>query len=231
MNLLRTFFGLPKGELVWGLTEKGARIIGSSLPMKTINRNALEHDLLSAEVKMKLDRWNVGSNWISSYAIQRMKDGEIVRDRIPDWIFKLRLKEKSLTSALEVETHLKGRRRLESILASYEAKKDIRFVWYVVPTESFGKKILEAMPVYYSEKGEDWLTFSVIDQILKDTPNAKMFGKKGEMYLKDLCDLQEIKNESETIRCPSKCQALGRFDESAENVETDNQLKSGRKSQ
>lgn len=224
-NLLRTFFGLPNGELVWALTEKGARGIGSSLSIATINRNSLEHDLLCADVKIKLDQMGVGSNWISSHAIQRMKKNDIDSDRIPDWIFKLNLKGKTLTAALEVELRLKGKRRLESILYSYARKNDIRFVWYLVPTESFGKKILEAMPLVSHDKGEHWLGYSLIDSILNDLSNVKIFTNGGEILLRNICNFPDPEKKNVTNTCPSQSQGLDTSENLASTTKIHNQLK------
>ncbi len=194
-KLLRKFYGLPKGELVWGLTERGARGIGSSTVLKTINRNSLEHDILAADIKMKLDACGIGANWISAYAIQRMKKEKIESDRIPDWVFTLHLPGKSITCALEVEIHMKGKQRMELILDGYARKKDIPLVWYVVPSDSFGKKLLDQV----SERGgfleNNWLVYSLFDEILNDPLNTRVCGQGSTAPIKNFCKVNSCGEE------------------------------------
>ena len=54
----------PYQENAWILTHRGARVIGEEKSKKVhINQNTLNHDLLLSELRLVLEKENIGTNW------------------------------------------------------------------------------------------------------------------------------------------------------------------------
>lgn len=192
-KFLRAATGLPKGELVWRLTPKAVKLVGSADVIKSINKNTLGHDVLVSDIRMDLEKHQIGSYWKSSHEVIRLGKypDNIDKDIIPDWFFTLHGKDRDFTCALEVELHLKSSRRMKRVLKYYSDRAKYDLVWYFAPTMKMGQKLVQDMSRQQSTRDGNWFLFSLIKDLENDLGELKLYHKKGIYRLSDICKIKQ----------------------------------------
>lgn len=173
-----------RGEFIWRLTPKAAKLLGSDFVVNGVNRNMLGHDLTVNDVRIAFERQSVGRSWRSSHylkhALNKKWNGVLDgKDNIPDWLCALKTKSGFQTTAIEVELHLKSRTRRTEVLRSYLNQDAIKAVWYVFPNKRFGEKLFESCEGMLTLKPETWIGWSLLSELLGDFQNAKVRFPKG----------------------------------------------------
>jgi hypothetical protein len=167
-DYIRRFKGGETAECIWTLCKKSEHILAQEIKLKGLNRNTLAHDLKVNDLRLHLNDLDIGQNFISGYKLRHkvsLKNPyDRARDTIPDWIFSLRIKNKIRIIALECEISYKGKRRMQDVFERYYHKKEIDYFWYIVPTESFKRKILNCFSDCHYQKYESYLWVSTFDE-------------------------------------------------------------------
>ena len=193
-KFLRATTGLPKGELVWRLTPKASKLVGSRDVIKSINKNTLGHDVLVSDIRIQFEKHKLGSSWRSAHEIIRMSNSPqyVDKDLIPDWFFKLHGKKKGFICALEVELHLKSASRVENTFKSYSRKEGYDLVWYFVPSVKMGQSLVRQMHQHYSSRKGHWFLYSMIGDLEKDLSELKVYHKNGSYVLSEICEITKL---------------------------------------
>lgn len=160
--------GLPRGELTWLLTAKAANLIGSELVIKGVNRNTLKHDVFINQVRMSLRHQT--KHWVSGHHLKKdsgIKSLKYNKEHvIPDSLFSIKVEGEGFkTIALEVELIAKSKKRYQRIVNLYLDNKHVDYLWYVVPSDGIGKKVLKEVDLKTYQKPYDWVMWSNIDDV------------------------------------------------------------------
>ncbi|MEC7277972.1 MAG: hypothetical protein VXV96_16750 [Bdellovibrionota bacterium] len=138
--------------------------MAKDINIKGVNRNSLIHDLRANELRILLEKLKLGKGFISGFYLRSKMSSGISpcsreKDTIPDWICAIKTRAGVKNVALECELNYKGKRRMEYVFDSYESKKSIHFVWYVVSKLSFRKKILDCFESRERTRGDHFCGF------------------------------------------------------------------------
>ncbi|MCB0412805.1 MAG: replication-relaxation family protein [Bdellovibrionales bacterium] len=213
-KVLSRINGLPRGEQTWILTAKGASLIGSNLTIKGVNRNTLEHDILINEVRFALQ--DIGRHWVSGHKLRKNSTNK--RDFynreehiIPDSLFAINTNNGSKTVSLELELVAKSKRRYQRVLDLYLDNTEINYLWYVVPSVSIGKKVLQLVDLEDYRKPYDWVMYSILNEIRTNRLKAKLYFKKKTIRLEEF--YQTKTRKSHNISAHSKVHSVSTLDE------------------
>lgn len=178
--------GLPLGQLAWSVGLVGAKLLGEEAKTPSVNKNALVHDVLINELRMRLEATGMVHSWNSAYKMHKMATkglapGERPPDVIPDGIFGIHTAGGARIVAFEVELSLKTKRRYEENFSLYAEKKGIQLILYVVPTEGFGKRILkDAQAAFESRYGaKPSVVFALVDDVQSSPSKFTLHTLKG----------------------------------------------------
>jgi hypothetical protein len=185
-----------RGEFVWRLTPKTAKLLGSDFVVNAVNRNMLGHDLIVNDVRIAFERWGVGKSWKSGHFLKHVHakkwpNSPEGKDNIPDWLCAMKSRSGFRTVALEVELHLKSRTRRVEVLRSYHENDNIKSVWYVFPNERFGAKLFESAESVVAAKPKTWLCWSLLDDVLCDFPNAVVHFQTGTLAMNRYLEIED----------------------------------------
>lgn len=197
---LRRFkFGV-NGECVWSLGKKSEKLLAKDIKIQGINRNSLEHDLKANDLRIDLERKEIGNNFISGFNLRHQASAnkspyDRTPDTIPDWIFSIRMTNGMKIIALECELNYKGKRRMHYVFERYYKKSSIHHLWYVVPTESFKRKLLKIFREYPFKKSYSYLFVSTFSEFEKDLDEMMFSTIKTDISVKKICSTPAHRHE------------------------------------
>jgi len=173
---------------VWSLGRKGRGIYGWSRKLR-VNKNNLTHDLLTNDVRFKLEELKCAKRFESSFRIREKVSSNVSpRDRgldqIPDWICAIDFNTNIKVCALEVELNYKGKRRMEKVFETYSYKESIDRIIYFVPNDSMVKKILDHANDHIEEKGSKWVLVINVFDLLNNGTESKVHYLGGKLSVK-----------------------------------------------
>lgn len=169
-------------ELVWLLTNKGARVLGKEKSRKIrINKNTLEHDALLSKLVFGLKKHNIGSCWQLEHNLRhKVLSKQSFRSRekilLPDALFTANIRHQNEAVALELELNQKSKIRYGEIFKKYKNKNKVFLVWYVVKDERFGlylQRLWKDTSTY--EDRPPKFFFSILEDVLNNTDKAQMY--------------------------------------------------------
>jgi hypothetical protein len=163
LNRFEVSFG---GQVLWSLTPAQVEKMGSTFVIKNINKNAVTHDLLVNDLRLKFEQYKAGKSWKSGHYFRHKfsankKPEERSSDTIPDWLVTIN----NRVCALEVELHLKSKDRMLKVFETYSNNKAISLLWYFVPTETMRKKLLRDVIPFTNYRGKQWFKVSLISEV------------------------------------------------------------------
>jgi hypothetical protein len=176
-NYIRRVEGLSQGRLAWVLTLDGARCIGSALPLKSVNRNSIEHDVILSEIRLALEQNQICTEWVAEHTLKarQTKKRGFTEPVVPDGIFSTNYNNRSVSVAIELELHRKAKHRYSKILRRYAQMNSLFAVWYVVPSHSLGKlihSIYSNINIYREKKTA--FVWSLSHEVVDDCRNARL---------------------------------------------------------
>lgn len=134
-ELVRSFpFGIS-GQSAWSLTAEGARSAGfdEKVFRRPPNRNTVQHDLIVADIGLKLLQRDLVHSWIGAHELCRNSFFQRYNLRIPDATFELvNTNNSRQLSALEIENTTKDNRRLKDFAGDYAGNSmvsDVFIFW------------------------------------------------------------------------------------------------------
>lgn len=162
--------GLSGGPFVWQITEKGAKLLGSTLVYGHVNRNILEHEIGLSELRLQLTEAKLVSLWKPGFEmrqeLQARSKGEKTEEAlVPDAIFT-GTGPKAVPTALELELVPKSMRRYERVFSEYAQKKGLQVLWYVVRSAAFGRKLMALWMETAGRSSTITFAFSLLDEVL-----------------------------------------------------------------
>lgn len=170
--------GLPNHERAWALTLKGAESVGYINPKRNFHRLSLVHDVKLAELRLILERSRIAHSWISEreirsamarkHGLQRMQT-----QSVPDGIMGVKHQGVMESVALELELHYKNKDRYREIFRSYIGKRNVKALWYFVPSESLGKHLENLWSKSLGKMGP-WFFWSLVDDVLQNGGSARI---------------------------------------------------------
>lgn len=162
--------GLPNHELAWALMLKGADSIGYLNPKRNFHRLNLVHDVKIADLRLVLENAKIAQSWIPEHEIRSKmakKYGvkRMANQSVPDGIMSVSYEGMMESVVIEMELHYKNKDRYFQIFQSYVGKRNIKAVWYFVPSEALGKH-LEKLWTKSVGKYGPWFFWSLVDDVL-----------------------------------------------------------------
>ncbi|MFZ4402816.1 MAG: replication-relaxation family protein [Pseudobdellovibrionaceae bacterium] len=184
---IQSHSGLPKGQLVWTLALKSRQIIDSDLEIN-VNKNQLEHDVLISEVRFRLEQNGVCRSWTSGFKLKQLiskKDpqGVTQTSQIPDGIFSVQMPSGPQVVALELELVSKTKRRYRDILQNYSSNSKIKWVWYLVNSNSLGNLLCEEANAIPRADGKKWLFSSNLADALNSNASIVLTNQNHSIVL------------------------------------------------
>ncbi len=172
-----------KGQIL--LIDYGYNVTASVIK-KDIYLGKYNHDLMVNKVKNILLASPLIDNFIAEYQIKeallkrcKEKNSYKISDKIPDGLFNLKVKDKTLLIALEVELNLKSKIRYENIFPRHLLSANWDCVFYISKSEKIRNKLLEYLTKIKKEnflvKNNNQLNniyFCLLDDILKNKLNS-----------------------------------------------------------
>lgn len=194
-KLIRRSKGLSDGMAVWFLTPQGTERLGGVYNPVRIPGHQLTHDMLLNDVRISLEGVGLGENWIAERDLRRQvfrhsrgSDEPLI---VPDAIFTEVTRGKTHAIGVELEIQAKSPQRYEKIFKKYARSRNLALLWYFVPRESFGQRLLRYWEKETHGNNPGWLSFSLIPEILKDPANARVFRGKSTPLVKSFFDLKQ----------------------------------------
>ncbi|WP_413289248.1 replication-relaxation family protein [Bdellovibrio sp. HCB337] len=177
-HFIRRAVPLEDGTNTWTLGFKGKHNLAIEDRLQFSNRNTIKHDVLVNSLRMKLETFGLGTNWIPEYHIKaeafRNYRYKQAKDRvIPDGLIIEPMSGKETNVAIEVELTRKSEVRYKRIFREYKDLLQYDLIWYFVSDTKDLKKIYEyAQDTFMFD--ETKLFFSITSKFLED-PIPKVF--------------------------------------------------------
>lgn len=172
-NLIHRSIGLSEGQYAWVLSSDGSRWIGAVNPLKTVNRNSLEHDVLLSQLRYSLNGVGIGRRWVPEHVLKarRTSSGHSSDSfhAIPDGLLTTTYNNRPVSVAIELEVQAKAKARYDKIFKRYSDMKSLFAVWYFVRNRSFGEMLQERyfnFKTYNSTRPQ--FIWSMLDDVLQD---------------------------------------------------------------
>jgi Replication-relaxation len=154
----------------WQLSDRAADVVENANVFKIYNRNTINHDILITEVRLKLENFALGKEWINGFDIKATvsKDQNAFRKEhqlVPDGVMIAAMKNQHIAIAVELELTIKSKNRYLNLLENYDNNPRINFVWYIFKSVSEARafdKILTDV----RRKNKIWM--SLLDDVLKN---------------------------------------------------------------
>ncbi len=175
--------GIRGGPLLFCLTPKGARLLGSDLIYGRVNPLTTDHEITLSNVRIHLERVGAVQAWKPGFELRQnfarnTASKKLTRESleiIPDAIIVTKTRSlDSISVALELELTAKSQSRYSKIFGIYGKKEGLQSLWYIVPHERLAGVILRAWARHWlSKQRPDFVMVSLIDAVIKDTGNAR----------------------------------------------------------
>jgi hypothetical protein len=202
-GFVRPVTGLSRGERAWCITKRSSLLLGSQGFIKTVNKNTLYHDIKINDLRLSLDDTGYSSHWTNGHSLLSRASAETNpydRDEtvIPDSLFLLNTRQGIKSVALELELSKKAKYRYTRVFRKYFLKKEVHWLWYVVPTKKFGDHLLSMQPTQKFESGYDKFRWSLMDEVLTNPKDTKVHSISGVVTLSEICAPQKFKMRGPT---------------------------------
>lgn len=188
-NLIKRIEGLSTSETLWVLTEKGAALVSVKLVKHRFSKSLLEHDYKLVSLRLALEGNGIAHSWTPEHEIRSMvykKYG--LRDAqerlIPDGLMGVRVNDKMVSVAIELELTLKNRMKLKEIVRRYRLKNETFAVWYIVSS----KMIIDQVYRLWIDRGGYTpikIFFSYYDNVMKNPLRATLYSGKDPVIIEE----------------------------------------------
>ncbi len=178
---IQRLLGLESQEILWILLPKGAEAAGVAIPKRHWSKNLLEHDYKLVSLRLNLERSRISHSWIPEHLIRanifRSNNFRTAKEKlIPDGLMGTEVDRKRLSVAIELELTLKNKDKLRKTLSRYKRQEGIVGVWYIATTTSLLNSISSVWNGLGVHSTGNRLYLSVLDDVMKNPLNAKVFG-------------------------------------------------------
>ncbi len=198
--------GIRGGPLLFCLTPKGARLLGSDLIYGKVNPLTTDHEVTLSSVRIHLEcagaiqAWKPGfelrQNLARNTASKKLTKESL--EIIPDAIIVTKTRSlDSISVALELELTAKSKSRYSKIFGIYGKKEGLQNLWYIVPHERLAGVILRAWARHWlSRQRPDFVMVSLIDAVIKDPSTARYQTIRTSELVKNWITLKPVSTSS-----------------------------------
>ena len=158
-GFLQKLIGDQGVNLGYTLTPRGISYLRKSgLPVdhtqtkRVLYRSTYEHDKVLGDMRVILERSPIISNYFSElqvrvmlakrHGIQKSRDEKY---KVPDALFTLKTRKKSLIVALELEMTLKSKVRYQKIFQQLSLSSDYQLIFIIAKTEQMKRTLMELL--------------------------------------------------------------------------------------
>lgn len=179
-RLIKRVSGLESFELLWVLSDKGARIIERENYKTSWNKRLLEHDHKISSLRLNFLNLKLYESWVPEHEIRSLLYKKYsfkgsLNKLIPDGLMTVKRKGNIETWAMEMELSLKGKNRYEKIFKEYGKKENLSGIWYFAKGESIFKSLKDSYKRHsYLLNGKTFV-ISYVDEVLFNLIEAKIF--------------------------------------------------------
>ena len=179
-RLIKRVSGLESFELLWIISDKGARIIEKENYKTSWNKQLLEHDHKISSLRLSFLNLKLYESWgpeheIRSLLYKKYSFKGSLNKLIPDGLMTVKRKGNIETWAMEMELSIKGKNRYEKIFKEYGKKENLTGIWYFVKGESIFKSLKGSYKRHsYLLNGKAFI-ISYVDEVLFNLIEAKIF--------------------------------------------------------
>lgn len=179
-GFIERVLGLESFELLWGISNKGAKLIDRENYKTSWNKQLLEHDYKVSCLRLSFLNFKLYESWVPEHEIRSLLYKKYsfkgsLNKLIPDGLMTIKRKGNVETWAMEMELSLKGKDRYERIFIEYGKKENLSGVWYFVRGESLFKSLRDSYKRYsYLLNGKAFV-ISYIDEVLSNLMEARIF--------------------------------------------------------
>ncbi len=189
-KFIRRIEGLRDGLLAWQLASSSAPLLPHLVVRFAVNKNTLAHDVQLTELRLSLRPFGFEKTWISDLEMKRntFEHGRVTsgpKRNVPDGLFTREVRCERLLIAVELELSPKSRARYLELFSSYNHKRTIQMVWYLVCDEAFGHALLELWQQAGKYNRDQRFAFSLVDEVIKDPLTARVFETNFVLHLQD----------------------------------------------
>ena len=156
----------------------------------------IEHNACLSQIRLSLESVDVIRDWKGEHVLRKEAAQNRSRyrhdpDVIPDALVVMASSKGLHTVALELELTAKKKSRYEEVFDSYENKKQIGVLWYIVPTQSFGRWLTAEWENERSKRRAETFFWSLTKEIISDPYNAKIHRQGKPHFIRDLFPMKE----------------------------------------
>lgn len=179
-GLIKRVSGLESFELLWVISDKGARIIEKENYKTSWSKQLLEHDYKISSLRLSFLNLKLYESWIPEHEIRSLLYKKYsfkgsLNKLIPDGLITIKRKGNVETWAMEMELSLKGKDRYEKIFKEYGKKENLSGIWYLVKGESNFKSLNDAYKRHSCLLHGKAFIISYVDEVLSSLMDAKIF--------------------------------------------------------
>jgi hypothetical protein len=170
----------------WIIGSKGIQAVGFGNQYHFTNRNGIQHDVLLTDVRIALERLNLGKDWTPEFEIRAARMRNEGRTRhpplIPDGLIVESIGGQSRPIAMELELTRKSAKRYDKILEGYSAKS-LHRIWYIVKHLGTANAIINAANAQRGHQITSWLWFSLLDDLLKGHETSRIYSWAAKKWI------------------------------------------------
>jgi len=179
-GFIKRVTGLESFELLWGINNKGARLIERENYKISWNKQLLEHDYKISSLRLNFLNSKLYESWVPEHEIRSLLYKKYsfkgsLNKLIPDGLMTIKRNGKVETWAMEMELSLKGKDRYERIFKEYGKKENLSGIWYFVKGDSLFKSLNDSYKRYSYLLNGKALVISYIDEVLSNLMEARIF--------------------------------------------------------
>lgn len=207
-NLIKRIEGLSTTEMLWVLTEKGAALVSVKLVKRRFSKSLLEHDYKLVSLRLALEGNGIAHSWTPEHEIRSMvykKYG--LRDAqerlIPDGLMGVRVNDKMVSVAVELELTLKNRMKLKEIVRRYRLKNETFAVWYIVSS----KMIIDQVYRLWVDRGGYTpikIFFSYYDDVIKNPLRATLYNGESPKIIEEYFGILPAQETAHRVSTPDE---------------------------
>ena len=179
-GFIKRVSGLESFELLWGISDKGARLIEQENYKTSWSKQLLEHDYKISSLRLSFLNFKLYESWVPEHEIRSLLYKKYsfkgsLNKLIPDGLMTIKRKGNVETWAMEIELSLKGKDRYERIFREYGKKENLSGIWYFVKGDSLFKSLKDSYKRYSYLLNGKVFVISYIDEVLSNLMEAKIF--------------------------------------------------------
>lgn len=194
---VKRIHGLESHEVLWVLADRGAKMAQVEVPKRHWSKNMLGHDFKLLSLRLALEGIGVAHSWMPEHEIRATvfkKNGfKAAKEKlIPDGLMGIEVGGYRQSVAIELDLHMKSKRRYEQTFSRYTGKRDLHAIWYLAPSQGILNQVLRSWRHVKNLYGLPNLYVSFLDEVMKDPLKARLLGEEAPKLIGKTWTLKKI---------------------------------------